>query len=415
MWLLHKQDDRQSLVVMLTCQFVEIMGGAEKQCLSLSRALEGRGENVIVLSSRVPGVALDDGAIGIRVIRFWCPSPPQLAGRHLLSSLLWAVQALFWLFWHRQHIKVVHAHQLRINAYVAAVASKFLKLPSVLKLGVGGEENDLVVIGRRKYLFGKAGVDFVVRHASRFIAISKQIEDDLKAHGVSPFAIASIPNGVDLTRFAARIEETQAARAESIKDAAVFSFVGRLSPEKNVLSMIAGLQSVPAPKRTMVMLAGEGPLREAIEARLQSTRNPLDIRLLGAITDVSGLLHRTHFLLLLSSSEGLSNALLEALAAGVVPIITDMSGARDVIPFENYPLFSVSGSEVDIAVAVRRAYALDPAVWLEWSRRLSQHAERTFDLESVAMRYVELYRALSEPGASVGLRTTRETSQVNQA
>jgi glycosyltransferase involved in cell wall biosynthesis len=324
------------------------------------------------------------------VIRFWCPSPPQLAGRHLLSSLLWAVQALFWLFWHRQHIKVVHAHQLRINAYVAAVASKFLKLPSVLKLGVGGEENDLVVI-------------------------SKQIEDDLKVHGVSPFAIASIPNGVDLTRFAARIEETQAARAESIKDAAVFSFVGRLSPEKNVLSMIAGLQSVPTPKKTMVMLAGEGPLREAIEARLQSTRNPLDIRLLGAITDVSGLLHRTHFLLLLSSSEGLSNALLEALAAGVVPIITDMSGARDVIPFESYPLFSASGSEVDIAVAVRRAHVLDPEIWLEWSRRLSQHAKKKFDLESVAARYVELYRALSEPGASVELRTTRETSQVNEA
>jgi glycosyltransferase involved in cell wall biosynthesis len=104
------------------------------------------------------------------------------------------------------------------------------------------------------------------------------------------------------------------------------------------------------------MLAGEGPLREAIEARLQSARNPLDVRLLGAITDVSVLLHRSHFLLLLSSSEGLSNALLEALAAGVVPIITDMSGARDVIPFESYPLFSVSGSEVDIAVAVRRAY-----------------------------------------------------------
>ena len=163
------------------------------------------------------------------------------------------------------------------------------------------------------------------------------------------------------------------------------------------------------------MLAGEGPLREAIEARLQTTRNPLDIRLLGAITDVSGLLHRSHFLLLLSSSEGLSNALLEALAAGVVPIITDMSGARDVIPFESYPLFSSSGSEVDIAVAVRRAYALDPAIWLEWSRRLSEHAKIKFDLESVAMRYVELYRALSEPSASVGLRTARETSQVNQA
>lgn len=411
----RNRDDHASLVVMLTCQFVEIMGGAEKQCLSLSSALEDLGEKVVVLSSRVPGVPVSDADIGIRVVRFWCPSPPQLAGRHLLSSLLWAMQAMVWLAVHHRRIKVVHAHQLRINAYVAALASKLLGIPSVLKLGVGGDENDLVVIGRRKYLFGRAGVRFVIRHASRFIAISKQIESDLKANGVSPSAIASIPNGVDLGRYADGLAVTQEERVAGIAQAPALCFVGRLSPEKNVLSMVAGLQAVPAPHGAKVRLAGEGPLRSAIEAKLRSARSTLDVELLGTVADVSSLLHKSHFFLLLSSSEGLSNALLEALAAGVVPIITDMSGARDVIPFEEYPLFSASASEVDIAVAISRAYALDPAVWLQWSQRLSQYAERTFDLRAVAQRYVELYRVLSDPGNSINFRHAAVASQIKQS
>jgi glycosyltransferase involved in cell wall biosynthesis len=414
MWLGRKQESRTSLVVMLTCQFVEIMGGAEKQCLSLSTALEDLGENVVVLSSRVPGVSVDDGKIGIRVIRFWCPSPPQLAGRHLLSSLLWAVQTFVWIALHRRSIKVVHAHQLRINAYVAAVASKLLNLPAVLKLGVGGSENDLVVIGRRKYLFGSAGVRFVIRYASRFVAISKQIENDLMDHGVPASSIVSIPNGVDLRRYAAELDVTRAARAESLKRATVLSFVGRLSSEKNVLSMISGLHSVPAPDGAMVILAGDGPLRAAIEAKLQSARNPLKVSLLGTVADVREILHRSHFFLLLSNSEGLSNALLEALAAGVVPIITDMSGARDVIPFEDYPFFSASGHEIDIARTINKAYALDPAIWLRWSQRLSAHAARSFDLSAVAARYIELYRALSGPNTVPGQRISGAVSRVNQ-
>jgi glycosyltransferase involved in cell wall biosynthesis len=393
---------------MLTCQFVEIMGGAEKQCRTLSSELVALGEDVVVLSSRVPGVAIDDDRLGVKVVRFWCPSPPQLAGRFILSSLIWAAQAFAWIVWHHREIKVVHAHQLRINAYVAAFATWALGVPSVLKLGVGGPENDLVVIGRRKYLWGQAGVRFVIRNATRFVAISKQIELDLRSYGVPPSAIVCIPNGVDLGKYAARLESTQAERASSLKSAPVFSFVGRLSTEKNVVSMIDGLRSVPAPLGARVLLAGDGPLRGALEDMVREHENSPNIALLGSVNEVDTILRRSHFLLLLSASEGLSNALLEALAAGVVPILTDMSGARDVIPFVEYPLFAATGDKQQIAEAVSRAYEIEPAVWLDWSRRLAQHAEVSFNLRGVAARYVELYRGLKDPEKDGSVRRSVE-------
>src|SRR4051812_27190948 len=71
----------QGTVVMLTCQYTEILGGAEKQCYALTMALRSKGVNVVVVTSKVPGFSVPTRECGVR--RFWTYRPPQLAGRHL--------------------------------------------------------------------------------------------------------------------------------------------------------------------------------------------------------------------------------------------------------------------------------------------------------------------------------------------
>ena len=205
MYFFTRSELKRNLNVMLTCQFVEVLGGAEKQCASLSAALQAAGENVVVLTSRVPGYPVSDHG-QLRVVRFWSPVPPQAAGRFLPASLLWAIQVFIWLCWNRRSISVLHVHQLRINAYVAAIAQKLLDIPTVMKLGTGGPLNDLMVIGRRKYVLGAAGARFVVRHVNRFVATTTEIKNDLTAFGVTPQSIVSIPNGVDLSYYSAGLD-----------------------------------------------------------------------------------------------------------------------------------------------------------------------------------------------------------------
>jgi L-malate glycosyltransferase len=384
----------RSIVVMLVCQFTEVLGGAEKQCATLSRALQTSGEEIVILTSRVPGYPDLDDKTGLKVVRLWTPAPPQSAGRYLPASLIWAIQAFIWIFWHRRRIKVIHVHLLRINAYVAALAQKLLEIPSVMKLGVGGTLNDLVVIGRRKYLLGVAGARFVARHASRFVATTTQVKADLISFGVAPEVIASIPNGVDLNLYTAGLDTSRDSRASMLKSAPVFSYVGRFSEEKNVLAMLHSLSMTVLPSGTKVMLAGDGPLRATVTAAVRSDKGLYGVEILGQVQDVASILHRSHFLLLASEREGLSNSLLEAIAAGVVPILTTTSGTRDAIPFSDYPLFVEDPSHLGITSAVRRACSMLPEEWAYWSDKLSRHAQHTFNVESVAMQYSALYSKL---------------------
>jgi glycosyltransferase involved in cell wall biosynthesis len=391
---LNRLKTERSLVVMLVCQFTEILGGAEKQCATLSSALQTSGEEIVVITSRVPGYATLDDRTGIKVVRLWAPAPPQLAGRYLPASLIWAFQAFIWIFWHRRRIKVIHVHLLRINAYVAAMTQKLLGIPSVMKLGVGGTMNDMVVIGRYKYLLGNAGTRFVARHTSRFVATTTQVRADLISFGVAPETIASIPNGVDLTLYAAGLETSRDSRAATLKSKPVFSYVGRLSEEKNVLAMLNALSGILVPSDTKVMLVGDGPLRATITTAVRSDIGLSNVELLGQVQDVATILHRSHFLLLVSEREGLSNSLLEALAAGVVPILTMTSGTRDAVPFFDYPLFLEDFSQAGITSAVQRACRMDPEEWVHWSEKLSSHAQHAFNLQSVAMQYSVLYSTL---------------------
>lgn len=383
---------RLNMVVMLTCQYTEILGGAEKQCAALTQNLISAGVNVVVLTSRVPGLKIPETEEG--VIRFWTYCPPQLAGRHLPASLLWAIQALIWIAWNHRRISILHCHQLRINSYVAALANVIFRIPTVMKLGVGGARNDFNVIGQRKYLLGRSGARFVIRQSNAVIAISSEIEKNCLECGVPAARVNRIPNGVDLDRTKENNVECQSNRFKNFKHCIRFAFIGRLSPEKNVLTIVEAVKNIQTEKKFCLELLGDGPLKETIKSSLPSNSG-VEIVLKGRVEEVFTHLSRIHFIVLASSSEGLSNALLESACVGVVPILSDVSGSRDVIDFCDYPLF-VKGTGTDqIQHALERGLYMSAAEWESWSSKISDHSRARYDAEIVRDRYLALYNKLS--------------------
>lgn len=378
-------------VVMLTCQYSEILGGAEKQCSGLVDGLREAGLDVIVLTSRVPGVAAPRQETGVK--RFATLHPPQLAGRYLLSSFIWAIQAFAWVLWNRNDIAVLHCHQLRINAYVAALAHKLLGIPTIMKLGVGGERNDFYIIGRRKYLFGRVGARFVARHSTRVIATSQQIAKDSETWGVPLDRIVRIPNGVDLSLARTAVTGREDPRRETLAAEVRLVFLGRLSEEKNIEAIARAVCSLPDGKPVVLEILGDGPLADKIEA-LSPVSKDVTIVMRGQVSNVFDCLRRAHFLLMVSSSEGLSNALLEAASTGVVPITSGASGNHDVLPFEAYPFFVCETSPEEIAVAIGKARALSPEDWSRWSIMIATSTRDSYGAELVRDKYIALYRDL---------------------
>lgn len=99
------------------------------------------------------------------------------------------------------------------------------------------------------------------------------------------------------------------------------------------------------------MLAGDGPLAPAVDAAQGD-----GLRWLGRLTrpDISALLQQADVLCLPTRSEGFSTTLLEASACGCPSIVTDVGGARELIPSEEFDLIIESKDSLALIKAVEQ-------------------------------------------------------------
>jgi L-malate glycosyltransferase len=105
--------------------------------------------------------------------------------------------------------------------------------------------------------------------------------------------------------------------------------VGELSPVKDPLTAVkAAVQAEREGLPLLFMLAGEGPLRPALE---EAAAGSAAVQLLGRRTDVDVLLSATDFFVLPSLREGLSFALLEAMAGGLPPVVSQVPANLDAV------------------------------------------------------------------------------------
>jgi glycosyltransferase involved in cell wall biosynthesis len=110
----------------------------------------------------------------------------------------------------------------------------------------------------------------------------------------------------------------------------VYGYVAQFRPEKGHHRLIDALMRMPA-GQWRVDLAGAGALRPEIEARVSAARLGDQVRFVGQVTDVREFWRERHVAILLSDSEGLPNALLEAAFAGRPAIATRTGGIPEVV------------------------------------------------------------------------------------
>ena len=179
-------------------------------------------------------------------------------------------------------------------------------------------------------------------------------------------------------------------------DARLIGLVGRLWPQKRVKDAIwaADLLKVIRPDVHLLIL-GDGPQRD----RLRRYRDQVEIRdkvhFLGRRDDVGRLLPHFDVLWSTSAYEGQSNAIMEAMSAGVPVVATDIPGTRDlVVDGRTGYLFPV-GNRAMLAKRTNKILD-DPAL----ARRLAQAAKKQmadeFSVEKMIDRYADLYRRILE-------------------
>ncbi|QKS01003.1 glycosyltransferase family 4 protein [Sphingomonas sp. CL5.1] len=164
--------------------------------------------------------------------------------------------------------------------------------------------------------------------ADGLLAVSRAMREDMKAIGIPSEKIRVHHTGVDLARFVP-LDRTAAKTALGVSGPLVVS-VGALIARKGhdvVIDAVARLDGVT------LLIAGEGEARQALEARIARLGLGERVRLLGSVPHdaLPALIAAADVMALASSSEGLANAWVEALACGTPIVITPAGGAEEVV------------------------------------------------------------------------------------
>jgi len=232
----------------------------------------------------------------------------------------------------------------------------------------------------------------LARRTSRIVANSPGVKDFYVGKGLPAEQIEVIANAVEPLPPSTVSRQQLLAELGLPRDARLVGLLGRLWAQKRVKDAIwaADLLKVIRPDVHLLIL-GDGPLRQ----RLWRYRDQVEIRdkvhFLGERGDVAKIMPHLDVLWSTSAYEGQSNAIMEAMAAGVPVVATDIPGTRDlVVDRETGYLFPV-GDRAALAKWTDRI--LNDAALAD---RLGQAARKRmideFSVERMVGAYADLYR-----------------------
>ena len=224
----------------------------------------------------------------------------------------------------------------------------------------------------------------------RVICVAQKVADFVHEQvGIPTEKLVVIPNGVDVTAF---VPDTT-PKATDWRPT-IIGNVGRLEPVKGTRFLIEAFAQIadrfPAQR---VWLVGDGSERQNLEVQTQQLGITEQIQFLGVRGDVATLLPQMDIFVLPSHWEGMPNAVLEAMAAGLPVVATAVGGTTEVV------VPGATGLLVPPAEPTALAQALttllqDPALCQRFGVAGRQRVEQHFAIEKMVAQTVALYEML---------------------
>ena len=394
----HRVADDRIRVAVLSHGYWPRIGGIERQRGVITPLLRAREIDARVVCRRDPDTVPFDLVAGVPVHRVAVPGTKPVAAMSYTIGALARVLAM--------RPDVIHAHEFHSTARVGLWAARIGRRPLVVSAHRSGALGDVQRQGRR--LSGRIRTRRLLQRADLLVAVSAEIAAEMVEAGASPDRVRIIRNGVDVDRFAPLGTDTRVRRRAEwgwSADELITVFVGRIAEEKRVEMLIESWRETHrslASPGTLV-IAGEGPERERLEAATAGE----SVVWLGIVDDPSALLSCADVFVLASAAEGLSNALLEAAAAGLGIVVTDVGGAREVIDDGETGLVIPPDDPGALADAMKTLLG-DPDLRHLMGGSARVAVAEQFGADRVADAYAGLYRELA--GRPSGPRpTTRPT------
>ena len=358
-------------------------GGAERVLIGLLENIDRRKYSITLVLDRKIGAYIDKVPEDINLVELNSRKSGYLGFR--LLRLLAVIK--------RERPDVMVSFSAATNeVLVSAKALSGFKGLIVLRYG----NNPVLNIDRKGRvpwgpLIKRLKVRMLYGRASKIITVSEGISRQLvEVFQINPSKVIMVPNPVNRGFIEKMCSNETGFPIERNSATKILVAVGRLIPQKGYSDMIQAFRLIRDIVPSKLFILGEGPLREAMQREASELNLDGEIKLLGFVENPWIIIKGADLFISTSHWEGMPNALLEAMACGVAPVVTDCDyGPSEIITH------GVDGNLVPVGAIEQ--FASETAALLrndKERRRIAENAKRRsmdFDMDIVVKKYEKVF------------------------
>ena len=278
--------------------------------------------------------------------------------------------------------ELIDAHYFYPDGVAAVILSKILRIPVVIT--ARGTDINLFP----EFKLPRAWIKWAARHADHMITVSFALRQRLIELGANGKKITVLRNGVDLEMFSPQ-PNRELIRNEKTLPKVVLLSVGRLERLKGHELIIQALTKI---NDAVLLIAGEGPLRQSLENLALEIGVANQVRFLGSVphNELPVYYAISDVLVLASSREGWPNVLLESMACGTPVVATNVGGSPEVVTSREAGIIAKQRSAEGLLEAINQLLASNP------QRNSTRAYAENFSWDATSEGQYKLFKQLTQ-------------------
>jgi glycosyltransferase involved in cell wall biosynthesis len=372
-------------ILIVSHSYPPVLGGSEVEGQRVAALLRARGHRVRVICAANPemtwhGEGSDEAGTPVRV-EGW--------GKGRILDWSFAL-CVFWRMWvERGNYDVVYFLMQGVHVVTGLAAGRMMGKAMVMKISGSG-----LIPPMRRSLLGRLQLQWLERWGSALMLLNEGMMAEAREAGISPGKMVWMPNPVDCEEFrplAGEEERRQLkARLGMEADQLYVVFVGRLSPEKELGSLLGGMKILAGRMAGVrLLIVGDGPQREMLEQRVKEEGLAVDFAGRQPMNRVREYMQAADVFALVSRLEGFPCSLVEAMACGLPALVSRIPANEQLIEEGKEGHFFEVRDEEQLALGLERMLQNKAASWA-MGQAGRERVRSNFDYLSTARRYEEL-------------------------
>jgi len=263
----------------------------------------------------------------------------------------------------------------------------------MVKFACSGKTGNIQTSDRT--FLGRAKLKFLMKYADIFVCPSEEVKRELINYGFVKERIAEVPNGVDTALFYS-VDDFQKGNLRkrfNFPSLPIMVYTGRLESRKRLAILLKAWQRVVKVKESYLLIVGDGSQKDSLINLAKKLKITESVKFTGRVDSVNEYLQAGDGFVFPSSAEGLSNALLEAMATELPIVATKIGGTEEAIENERNGILVEPDNVDELANGIITLLSQS-----EVAHRLGQEARRTieenYSIDIVAQKHLKVYEEM---------------------